>query len=106
MLYREHEFYITCEGEKLEEYDIRLESEGTISCLIPSEAGKKFGIRCHAFGEMDAVVDYYVDGTYLHSGTLTKNCWYHVRGIQIDTATYRPLQFTNVIVTGTVASEL
>lgn len=40
MLYREHEFYITCEGEKLEEYDIRLESEGTISCLIPSEAGK------------------------------------------------------------------
>lgn len=44
MRYRDYDVHIECGGSTLEEYSVQAEDDGrTISCWIPSEAGKVSG---------------------------------------------------------------
>ncbi|TFK92359.1 hypothetical protein K466DRAFT_581975 [Polyporus arcularius HHB13444] len=38
------EVWLTCEGQRLPEYCVETSKEGTITCFVPSEAGKEFEV--------------------------------------------------------------
>ncbi|OBZ67437.1 hypothetical protein A0H81_12574 [Grifola frondosa] len=63
MKYRNHEFGISCENHSIEEYaEMVEEGERTVSCYIPSEAGKEFVIDCVNESEQLFGVELFMDG--------------------------------------------
>ncbi|KAH9941778.1 uncharacterized protein BXZ73DRAFT_41735 [Epithele typhae] len=71
MLHKSYEVWITCEGERLPEYQAKPEGKDgkEIGCFIPSESGKSFAInwKDHAAKD-DLVFGFDLDGSPLSHG--------------------------------------
>ncbi|TFY78908.1 hypothetical protein EWM64_g5099 [Hericium alpestre] len=92
--------WVSCEGEALPEYQVKVENERLITCYVPSEVGKTFVVHYASDGyNGDTYTRIFVDGveadggcvrsSQLQKGTST------FRGIQRDRS-LRPFVFASV----------
>ncbi|GBE83794.1 predicted protein [Sparassis crispa] len=99
MYYKNWETTIYCDGYPVDEYCARIENSTTVSCWIPSEAGKKFEV--HWRNELDEVAsaDCYMDGRCM--GCSATMPWRRGRrwGVRTGAETFSPYQFTPLVVT-------
>ncbi|TDL17089.1 hypothetical protein BD410DRAFT_583957 [Rickenella mellea] len=104
---------IRCDDVVLEEYGTKMEADGkTLSCWIPSEAGKTFSIswkfnRDDASNASQGLT--YVDGTVIGKATRAGNKASKIAthsGVDIDDASFRPFTFAPIPLTGALNSTL
>ncbi|GBE83817.1 hypothetical protein SCP_0508740 [Sparassis crispa] len=92
------EVSIFSQEKTLQEYVVHIEDTNTISCYIPSEAGKNFEVRwrigsaaTHAFS-----VRCYLDGRPAGHTSGKPGCWGYRTGIRTAINMRRPFQFANL----------
>ncbi|GBE80163.1 hypothetical protein BKA93DRAFT_116842 [Sparassis latifolia] len=90
---------LACEGQDLEEFSVNVDDERTISCYVPSEAGKTFSIVVKSNFDALVVFDCYADGEFARGSLLYPHTQGIVKGPYVDKTTVKPFQFIPLTVT-------
>lgn len=92
--------WIDSEGQELEEYEIQVEDENTVSCYIASEVGKEFRI-CWIDGTRmnQCVVACYMDGRPVGGKPSARTQSGGIEGVYTAAGTVRPFKFSPVVTT-------
>ncbi|OBZ75809.1 hypothetical protein A0H81_04301 [Grifola frondosa] len=91
--------YISCDGKEIEQCDVREDDAKTVSCWIPSEAGKEFEIYFGTELKSTMMVDIAMDGRKMISLAYHEQRWGKSPGCYITSTTFRPYIFSNITLT-------
>ncbi|RDX42455.1 hypothetical protein OH76DRAFT_1411133 [Lentinus brumalis] len=93
------EVWLTCEGQRLPEYCVETSKEGTITCFVPSEAGKEF--KVYGQNDYDEVLalDIAFDGSWATSLRVKSGKRASRRGVRTSPTSGQPFQFSELVTT-------
>ncbi|KAH8113113.1 hypothetical protein DFH11DRAFT_362850 [Phellopilus nigrolimitatus] len=99
--FKNHEVWVECAGEPLEEFDVRL-SGNMVSCWIPSQTGGVIRVRWKDYSDpwrISSKLFFFVDGVNVETMAVRAGHDrpdYDMIGIQTDAQTIRPLVFSEI----------
>ncbi|KAI0312294.1 hypothetical protein OF83DRAFT_1146782 [Amylostereum chailletii] len=91
---------ISCEGKEIPQYTVRYPDEATVTCYIPSEAGKTFKVHVDdIICSSDKMYRVYADGRYLAGTASRAGMVSSLSEVRTSSTTVRPFQFSQVDIT-------
>ncbi|KAH9933774.1 uncharacterized protein B0H18DRAFT_981943 [Fomitopsis serialis] len=70
MFFKDWHTFIHCDGDLVDEFDFRIVDDNTVSCYIPSEAGKSFAVRWQNDLYIAAAAECFMDGQRMGSSNV------------------------------------
>ncbi|KAI0732758.1 hypothetical protein C8Q72DRAFT_882111 [Fomitopsis betulina] len=99
MFFKDWETSVYCDGDMIDEYDFRIVDDETVSCYIPSEAGKNFAVKWRSDLRMPASAQCYMDGHYMGNSTVEPGRSGARNGIRTDACYKQYFQFASLATT-------